>query len=215
MIIINNNIVDVFLDFKSIPFINKLFDNCKILNDTENKIVLEAIYKKSILNEYDDQYLNIIKNMCLIDNIVICVDQYINTFENRYIFVYHMRVKNYDEIPLIPFLEKLQAILTFELIENNNKTECNILNIDTKYNIDINSYLQQTCFDKQDKLYIYKDISELYKKPVLDLSSYYDNNKDIILNFVTMLLNDCIIRLFFKNIYEYYDKKNILVDIKK
>lgn len=218
-LIICRNIKEVYMDVTSDQYLKHVFKKCSVheRDIANHKIVFNAYYNKGILDAYKNDLLNMLRTLCLVDKISINVEQKIFPFNDRFIMCYLMKVQNHQEIPFIPFLDTLRSVFVLEFKDiGQDRTCCRIIDVLIDHNlvIDISKIKvsESKCEDDAEyKEFSYDDMQEVYKKQQKEFfkGSDYDIQKDIVVNFLNMLLNDCIRYAYLKKMCKYYANKHV------
>ena len=230
---IDRDMKDVYLDVISEDLLKIVFYNCKILkkDSTGQNIIMRACYKKSILDAYQNDFLNILRSLCIVDEVIIHIEHKIFAYSDRFVVCYLMKVQNHNEFPLIPFLDSLRALFIIEFKLQGDGTICKVIDIKIDHNLlinadDIHAYVSNCKEDNEDNEdnedsqyefedFSYKQIQELYKRQQKHFfKSEYDMQKDIVVNFLNMLLNDCVRYAYIKQICKYYSKKDVKMKLR-
>ena len=220
MIFINQNIKDIYVDVISDAFLKHVFPKCSIKkrDDTNQTITLNVSYNKNILDAYNNELLNLLRNMCLIDKIIMNVEQKIIPCEESFFICYLFKVQNSHELPLLPFLDKLRAVFVADVRQiAEDRSSYNIVKIEIDYDLDFHKGIEGLVNpdhvkhgNTDMKPFTYDDMTALYKKNrVHFFTSDYDMSKDIVVNFLNMLLRNCIKYAYMKKVCKYYAKKNV------
>lgn len=229
MIVINKNIKDVYIDIISDAFIKKLFTKCTIISKSieKQKIIIEVSYKKTLLKKYNNDFFNIFQNMCVCDDVTFYIEENIILYKDRFLICFFIKVKNCKDIPLIPFLDKLSIvfIVEFKEISGFEKVECNIMNTYVDYNLEGKKILQGLSNINNsnniicEKTYKFENISYDNIDKICNkknsFSKEYDLTKDIVINFVNILIDDYIKFAFLKKICRFYKNMKVQLCIKK
>jgi len=217
-IIVNKNIKDIYNIVISDKYIKKIYKNAIIKYKNNNTIKFTNKYEKNLLEYYNDDLLNFIKNIILVDFIILSIEQNIKSTKKGFILQQIISIKNkYDnDIVLTTMLNNYKIFIEFDysiykddsnksvitlfdvrIIENNNFICNKTLNINQDIELKpivINDYLQD--YNKSKKNFFNSDVK------------YSDN---IIINIINIIANNCIKSEYIRNIIEYYISENIQI----
>jgi len=217
-IIVNKNIKDIYNIVISDKYIKKIFKNAIIKYKNDNTIKFTNKYEKNLLEYYNDDLLNFIKNIILVDFIILSIEQNIKSTKKGFILQQIISMKNkYDnDIVLTTMLNNYKIFIEFDysiykddsnksvitlfdvrIIENNNFICNKTLNINQDIELKpivINDYLHD--YNKSKKNFFNSDVK------------YSDN---IIINIINIIANNCIKSEYIRNIIEYYISENIQI----
>lgn len=217
-IVVDKNLKDIYNIVISDKYIKSIYKNAKIKYFDKNIIKFINKYKKDLVSYYDDDLLNIIKNLFLIDFIVLSIEQNIKYNNNGFILQQILCLKNkYDnDIILSTILNNYKIFIEFDYSNykyDSNKTIIRLLDVriiennnfitNKPYNIDYDNVLKPIIID---------DYLQYYNKCKKDFFisdiKYSDN---IIINFINIIADKSISSEYMRNIVEYYNNNNISI----
>jgi hypothetical protein len=182
-ITIDKDLKQVYLDITSDAFMKAVFVRSQILERDKDRIVIEAKYNKSYLQDYQH-----IMDLCFnVNDIILNVIKTINPCEDRFYVSYFVNIKNYQDFSFIPFLDTIRALVVAEFKScDENKVECNIIYTEVGNNINEKDI----------------DFTQTCKREFV-----YDVTKDFFMNFLNMLVINRIQYAYMKKVRKYYRLK--------
>ena len=121
-IIVDKNIKDIYNIVVSEKYIKSIYKNAIIKYKNNDTIKIINKYNNDLISYYDDDMLNIIKNIILVDFIVLSIEQNIKSTKKGFILEQILHVKNkYDNnIILSTMLNNHKIYINFEYSSYNN-----------------------------------------------------------------------------------------------
>ena len=213
-IVVDKNLKDIYNIVISDKYIKSIYKNARIKNS--NKFTIK--YKKDLVSYYDDDLINIIKNIILVDFIVLSIEQNIIYNKNGFILQQILCLKNKynNDIILSTMLNNYKIFIEFDYSNykyDSNKTIIRLVDVriiennnfitNKTYNIDYDNVLKPIIID---------DYLQYYNKCKKDFFisdiKYSDN---IIINFINIIADKSISSEYMRNIVEYYNNNNISI----
>lgn len=210
-IIVDKNIKDIYNIVVSDKYIKSIYKNARI--KSSNKFTIK--YKKSLISYYDDDVINIIKNIILVDFIVLSIEQKIIYNKTGFILQQILCIKNkyHNDIILSTMLNNYKIFIEFDYSiykHDSNKTIITLVDVriienniitDKTYNIDHSVEIKPVIIE--DYLQYYDEC----KKNFFNTDIKYSDN--IIINIINIIADKCITAEYMRNIIEYYNNNNI------
>lgn len=221
-IIIDKHISDVNLIVQSDNYIKYVFDNPSIIKENDNTMKILAKYNKDkTLSKYDNNdFINLVKTLFAVDDIVLTVHQNIISNDNRandktftIRQVLHVEC-DHNDIFFAAMLSNFKILIEINVSEYNNMTNMTFDRIEIIENND---------FNKNKRLNEISDIDK-YELQKISIKKYLNNyntkknnffhsdiqySDNIIINILNIIVNNAMTSEYMRNICEYFAWSNI------
>ena len=197
-------------------FINTVFPRSQIKHLDKYSANIEAKYHKNLLNDYEN-----IMQLCFnVNDIVLNVEKTIMPFADKFFVCYIITIKNTHEFPIFPLLGAIKAIAILEIKACKEGNIASIVQTDVGYHISftdaikiVNDMLDTPVIFANDikRITDLKELKEL--KNVYEKDIPYDMTKDLLMNFLNMLVNNRVRYEYMKRVCTYYIDKSVDISI--
>ena len=213
-IIVDKNIKDIYNIVVSEKYIKSIYKNAIIKYKNNDTIKIINKYNNDLISYYDDDILNIIKNIILVDFIVLSIEQNIKSTKKGIILEQILHVKNkYDNnIILSTMLNNYKIYINFEYSSyNNTMTIISLLDVRIIENNYFNNKIKIRDYDNTKLIPLdideYLQYYEKCKKNFFNTDIKYSDN--LVINIINIIADNSIKIEYMRNIIEYYNNNNI------
>lgn len=212
-IIVDKNIKDIYNIVVSEKYIKSIYKNAIIKYKNNDTIKIINKYNNDLISYYDDDILNIIKNIILVDFIVLSIKQNIKSTKKGFILEQILHVKNkYDNnIILSTMLNNHKIYINFEYSSyNNTMTIISLLDVRIIENNNFNNKIKIRDYDNTKLIPLdideYLQYYEKCKKNFFNTDIKYSDN--LVINIINIIADNSIKIEYMRNIIEYYNNNN-------
>jgi len=215
-VVVDKPISEIYQIVNSKDYISYIFNSSKIHYSDDDIKILVKYNKKKILSMYENNdFLNFVKNIFMIDDAIISIEQNIIGKKDKFKIRQVMFVEaNDNDIIFSTLLSNFKLLVEIDVSEYSQMTNMTLANVQIIENNDFSQQnpqkdlkqIQNTKLKKTTLKHFLKQYGE-EKKNFFDSDVQYSDN--IIINILNIVIKKAITSEYIRNIYQYFSIKDI------
>lgn len=215
-VVVDKPISEIYQIVNSKDYISYIFNSSKIHYSDDDIKILVKYNKKKILSMYENNdFLNFVKNIFMIDDAIISIEQNIIGKKHKFKIRQVMFVEaNDNDIIFSTLLSNFKLLVEIDVSEYSQMTNMTLANVQIIENNDFSQQnpqkdlkqIQNTKLKKTTLKHFLKQYGE-EKMNFFDSEVQYSDN--IIINILNIVIKKAITSEYIRNIYQYFSIKDI------